>query len=370
VAGEAVDFVARRTRSSSDFRHLSVFALSVSKQSVDRRQQTHCISLIWAIFFVVGPCSLADDNRTHPARPAELLVAISQADKILVSDSTPSLYRDGTSAPATALYSSTQRKDISELQDSFVFQPTSGWLRCACFPPIEITLSKGGQELGVVWVFDDLTIGFSDWSGDVRLADPDRFLRWFDHRGITGPRRGFERIRAMENADRDAANHWLDAMPPMLRPFWAEVKKDPEWWGIPPTAVENSVRVLEPQLEKEFPDAKERVIRLFSWFGSGAGPWSGFPAYEDVAAHLLLQQQQADLVAALQVGVPTDSELEGAARFFSGYCSGHLFCPPEDNKLAPLLPDELKQLLLQHVLNDGDDDKIARIQRAFGQKQR
>jgi hypothetical protein len=342
----------------------------VSKRIVDRRRTTLCFNLIYAIFFAVGPFSFADDvSKTHPARPAELPATVSRADKILVTDSTPSFSPDGTAAPATALYSSTQRKDISELRDSFIFQPTSGWFRCACIPTVEITLSKSGQELGVIWIFDDLTIGFSDWSGDVRLSDPERFLRWFDHRGIAGPRRGFEGIRALEDADHDAAKRWRDAMPPALRPLWAKVRKDPEWWGIPSTAVENSVRVLKPELEKEFPDSKERAIRLFSWFGSGAGPWSGFPAYEDVAAHLLLQQQLPDLVAALQGGIPTDAELEGAARFFSGYCPGYLFCPPEDNRRAPLLPDELKQLLLQHVLNDGDDDKIARIQRAFGQKQ-
>lgn len=324
------------------------------------------IVIVCGVLHCAGPFLFAGEEvSTHPVRPAELGITIGHADTIVVYDSTPAISTDGTEVPSRILYSSVARKDISELRQAIVVEPPRSWFRCACYPPIEIVLSRAGKELAVISVYEELTIGFSRWSGDARIVSQEKLLKWFDARGISGPRRAIEQMRASEAAEHAASERWLSAMPSSFRPLWPRLMKDPNWWSSPPLAVAASVKALEPELEKELPDPKARVVELFSWFGSGAGPWSGYPAYEDVAAQLLLQQQQSVLLAAFRDTTLTESELEGAARFFSGYCYDHLYCPPEENKIAPLLCDQFKRALLLHVLKDADEDKVARFRHAL-----
>jgi hypothetical protein len=320
-----------------------------------------CTTLLLAVSFA----SADKREKTHAVKPAELLAAIGQADKIVVSDSAPGAYVGGGSAPPRVLYSSASPRDISELREAIAIEPPKGWFRCACIPPIEIILSRSGKEFGVISVQEDLTIGFSRWSRDARSADQEKLLQWFDARGITGPRRGVEGIRAREKADRLASERWLSATPSSLRPLWPKLMEDQHWWSDPPSAVRASVNVLTPELAKEYSDVPHRIRALFAWFGSGVGPWSGFPVYEDVPAQLLLKYQPAELINALQGTTPTHSEMEGAARFFAGYTYGALFRPKEDKTLIALIPAQLKKSPLEHVLKGGDQDNIKRARSAF-----
>jgi hypothetical protein len=356
---------------NSDFGYLVVTRFAVSNRSMARRiALIVSIAIAFGVLQSAGAPLLADEKGSiHSVRPTELSITIGHADAIVVYDSTPAISRDGTDVPSRILYSSAAPKDISELGQAIVVEPPRNWFRCACYPPIEIVLSRSGKEIGVISVYEELTIGFSRWSGDARIASQERLLKWFDARGITAPRRAIEQMRARERTERAASERWLSAMPSSFRPLWPKLMKNPDWWSSPPLAVAASVKALEPELEKEFPDPNERVLELLSWFGSGAGPWSGFPAYEDVAAQLLLEQQQSAMLAALRDVTLTESELEGAARFFSGYCYDYLYCPPEENRLPALLPDELKRVLLRHVLKDADEDKLGRFRHAFGASQ-
>ncbi|MCU1308970.1 MAG: hypothetical protein JWO20_95 [Candidatus Angelobacter sp.] len=324
------------------------------------------IALICAMLLSTASLGLAGEKeKTHPVRPTELLDIIGRADKVILYDSTPAMYVSGGSVPPAILYSSTNPRDISELKESIAVERPKSWFRCACIPPIEIVLSLRGRKLGVISVYEELTIGFSRWSGDARAAKQEKLLRWFDARGITGPRLRIQTIQARESAERGASERWVNAMPVSLRPLWSKLMDDRQWWSDPGSAPAASASALKPELAREFPDPKKRILWLFSWFGSGAGPWSGFPAYEEVPARLLLDYQLPELLAALRDTTLTESETEGAARFFSGYCHGYDFCPPEENKEIPLLPKELKKTLLQHVLNSPDVDKVEWARKAF-----
>ena len=104
-----------------------------------------------------------------------------------------------------------------------------------------------------------------------------------------------------------------------------------------------------------------RVLELFRWYGSGVGPWSGFPAYEIVVEELLLTFSTLQLVAALSRHSLTTAHLEGAARFFGGYSFGkHRRLELRD------IPADLKSRLLAHSLTSTDEDKTSRAKAAFG----
>lgn len=144
---------------------------------------------------------------------------------------------------------------------------------------------------------------------------------------------------------------WLEAMPVSIRPLWAEVPKD----GSP-----SSLKPLRAAVARELPGNRQRILALFAWFGSGDGPWSGYPAYESIAEELLLDYPTSDLVAAAQTGGLTEPQLEGAARLFGGWDFSQR--RPGDLKK---LPSELSKKLLNHSVKTTNADKLSRAKHAF-----
>jgi hypothetical protein len=147
-----------------------------------------------------------------------------------------------------------------------------------------------------------------------------------------------------------AESRWLAAMPLALKPLWSQMLKD----------------MLQPNLDqprivlsKQFPDEQTRILALYAWFGSGEGPWSGFPSYEMVAEELLLDSQTEALIKAAKA-TRTAQQLEGAARLFGGWT----FRQRRPSDLARLPPD-LKQRLLVHSIERADEDKRSRAHSAF-----
>ena len=99
----------------------------------------------------------------------------------------------------------------------------------------------------------------------------------------------------------------------------------------------------------------ERARVLFRWFRSAAGPWTKYPIYEHVVGTLRLAEPTTQLVEARREAPDalSDVHLEGAARYFSGW---ELRFKKRDD--LRLLPPELRQSLLTHVLRSTDAEKI------------
>jgi hypothetical protein len=149
-----------------------------------------------------------------------------------------------------------------------------------------------------------------------------------------------------------ARNRWEDGMPKSIKPIWdwEEARNNPMY--------ENPD--FKKSLERDYPEKRERILVLFSWFGSGEGPWTGYGTYESVAENLLLQFDSADLVSAASEGNLDEKQTEGAARLFAGWEFSR--DRPEDQKK---LPATLSKKLLDHTLKSPDEDKQSRAKRAF-----
>jgi hypothetical protein len=162
-----------------------------------------------------------------------------------------------------------------------------------------------------------------------------------------------EEDRAAEQKKRETEEaRWLSAMPKSILPLWESVRYE----------LSPDLTPLRAAIAKELPDMRQRILALFAWFGSGAGPWSGFPAYESIAEELLLDYPTPDLIAAAQTEGLTEQQIEGAARLFGGWDFGQR--RPDDRKT---LPAALKKRLLDHSLKSTDDDKLGRARHAFAQ---
>lgn len=196
------------------------------------------------------------------------------------------------------------------------------------------------------------------WSGDAPLIfDSSEFLlKWLAERGVDGPMKEVETTASISREDAIAEDRWRAAMPESLKPFWSVTMGGPYDWG-------SQKSEWQAALNRQIKDEKPRILALLEWYGSGKGPWSGFPSYETVAEDLLLLHQTNSILKSIDNSELTDRQIEGAARLFAGF---KFFQErPEDLRL---LPASLKQQLLEHSLKSDDEDKKSRAKSAFETK--
>ncbi len=155
-----------------------------------------------------------------------------------------------------------------------------------------------------------------------------------------------------ERAKSDADwKRWLAATPESLQPFLTNAASAGISFGNNP----------EVELGKEIPDENKRILALLGWYGSGAGPWSGCPAYEEMPDELLLRFPTSKIISVVQSTSMSEAQMEGAARFFGGWDFSHT--RPNDLKL---LSADLKKELLDQALKSKIEDNIERARKAFG----
>ena len=312
---------------------------------------THCTraSLASAILLFAAPHMFSGKRDNRPVRPSQLYALLEKADQVIVSEP------EVGEGKARVLFSSSNPKDIFELREAITLEPPGEWFVCACIGSPEIRLLQKRKELAFLSNQHGTVLHTSLWSGEARIKDPEKWLHWFDARGIAGPRKEFEEAVAGEKESQAAEERWVKAMPASLRPLWPNFQE-----SLDPTSLHPGHKNLDLALAKEFPVTQQRIRALLSWYGSGEGPWSGFPMYEEVAEEMLLDYSTAEILAAAQSSDLSDQELEGLARLLGDWTFNQR--RPADNALIPV---ELKQRLLQHALESSDEDKVSRARAAF-----
>lgn len=280
-----------------------------------------------------------------PVDPARLSELIRQADKIVVQESP----EEGSKV----LFRSTAAKDIAEFDYALTVVPPKDWFHCMCIGTPAVRLYRGGRELVLVTNHHGVSVRTSLWESDAVLKDPERWLKWFDARNIPEPRKEFEEMLARAKKEEVSYTRWLATMPKSIRPLWEKAVSN---------VLSPNIAPLRDALNKDVPNPKLRAVELFAWFGSGDGPWSGFPSYETIAEELLLDIPTPDLIAAIELNNLTDTHFEGAARLFGGWSFSQK--RPGDRRL---LPAALRKKLLEHALKSTDNDKLGRARNAFSE---
>jgi hypothetical protein len=255
--------------------------------------------------------------------PEDLRKILANADKIVV--------RASPTRSSTILFESTDKKDLEDLWRSLALEPPAEWFHCMCDGTPAIYVYERGYKRVELTNHHGLSIRCSLWESDVRICDTEKWLSWFDKRGMSGPRREVEAMRAREEQGKRDWDKWLGAMPKAVRPIWSDALGQFGRVDIAP---------LRVALESDMPEEGGRILALLEWFGSGAGPWSGFPSYETAAEKLLLDHSTKAIVTAIESTRLNAAQTEGAARLFAGWSFGKQ--RPEDLKD---LPDSLKKVL-------------------------
>jgi hypothetical protein len=223
---------------------------------------------------------------------------------------------------------------------------------CMCFggPTLEL-LSADRSRLALLSIHHGRAIRWDRWKDDAKLVDGRLLLAWLAERGVVDPLREFDAMAAGRLRSKQDANRWLAAMPSALKPIWSSALGQFGMVNVDP---------LRAALESAVPDEGERILALLEWFGSGAGPWSGFPSYEQAAEELLLGYSTARITEAVESTRLGLAQLEGAARLFGGWAFRKR--RPEGLKELPVA---LRKALWHHVKDTQDNDKRLRATRAF-----
>jgi hypothetical protein len=241
--------------------------------------------------------------------------------------------------------------DIAALRIALRIVDGSGG-HCMCFggPTLEM-LSADRTRLALLSIHHGLAIRWNRWKDDARLIDGRLLVEWLAQRGVVEPLRDFETQEARRRQSKQDWERWLAAMPSALLPVWSGALDQSGIVDVVP---------LRAALERGLPDEGQRILALLEWFGSGAGPWSGFPCYEQAAEELLLGYPTARIVEAVESTQLSPAQLEGAARLFAGWPFGQR--RPRDLKE---LRGALRKMLWHHVKDTQDRDKLIRAKRAF-----
>ncbi|HWA76910.1 MAG TPA: hypothetical protein VG937_31465 [Polyangiaceae bacterium] len=250
----------------------------------------------------------------------------------------------------TAIVADTDdREAIRGLKDSLrVVDGGAG--HCMCFGDAALVLLNGdGERLAVIGVHHGHAIRWDAWRDDAALADGERLCRWLAAHGLQSPLEQLLASRQDQAKQADQLQAWRTATPECLTPFLEGMM-----------AHQRGAFDLEPldkALTAAFPEPVEKACALLEWLGHGDRPWNGFNAHEGIPLKILEMMQLDALLGALRTDELTEAQLEGAARFFSGW---H-FQKRGEQARARLL-DSDRDLLLAHVQRTGDPEAIQRVQ--------
>lgn len=247
------------------------------------------------------------------------------------------------------LYETANRDDLAALAVALRTAPASDerWY-CMCIGTLVFTFEA--PQPRSITLHHGESLRWEGSEGNIALVDPDAAMGWLSARGMGFVREQYDRDRRRSDAGAALARRWRAALPASLVPFFDRSLGESDDGGPKPAAA----------LEAELPDPVERARVLLDLFGSGAGPWSGYPAYEALPAQLLLDLPLDVLLAAIG-DTPDERRREGAARLFSSW-DFHQRREPDIAKL----PDALRRQLLAHAEASTDEDKRARARAALG----
>lgn len=286
--------------------------------------------------------NLPDDR---PVVLDDLYDILARADRIVVTES--------PTADARILFDSTEKRDLEDLRTSLHLETPAELSHCMCIGTPALHVYERGATVLQLTNHHGLAVRCSLWTSDVPIADTEKWLSWFDERGIRGPRREFEHMTRQHAHEQRAWNDWVSAMPAPLRTVWDDALG--QFGSV-------DVAPLRAALERDIPDERGRILALLEWFGWGAGSWSGYPSYESAAEELLLGYSTVSLAKTLESTKLSPAQREGAARLFAGWS----FSQQRPRGMNEV-PDALKKMLWAHVSAMEDEDKIARARQAFAE---
>lgn len=248
----------------------------------------------------------------------------------------------------TILYTTDEPAELAALASALETRPATG-AYCMCIGTVVFELD--GVDPAAITLHHGTSLRWDASHGNHELVDPDAIMDWLSARGMGFVRDDHEASRRAADDTELQAARWRAAMPRSLQPFFDDMRRTggrsrPEWTAA---------------IEAELPDPVERAGVLLDLYGSGVGPWSGYPSWESVPEELLLAMPLPVLVDALARAF-TPRRCDGAIRLF---CSWSF--RPRRKELRKKLPEDVRVHLLAHARALPDEEKRRDVERVLAQ---
>ena len=251
---------------------------------------------------------------------------------------------------AEVLLDTSAPKQIESFRACFnIVEDTNTFGHCMCLGWPTFEFISGKTVVTRIGFHHGQSIRWSEWKYDAFLKRNEDVLSWLASNGVPQPKKAYEADLAQAEESRKQYERWLAAAPESIR---AQVRALD--WGNPFAPQDDLKAIRESLSSTASPEAQ--VLSLFKWYGSGCGPWSGFPSYEELPNALLMQIPTAVLLQSL-TNTLSDAHVEGAARFFTSSDFNRRRNP--DRKT---LPDDLKRRIREHVIRQKDQHKAGQVE--------
>ncbi|APR79159.1 Hypothetical protein A7982_04506 [Minicystis rosea] len=248
-------------------------------------------------------------------------------------------------------------QSLTALRDALRIREDGPAFRCLCHGDLAVELldARGGL-VAALGLHHGVSLRLDAWDADAELADGRALFVWLAARGEQALLDAYDHDAA--SARRRAAQQeaWLASAPVAIMPHLPSLFVA----GLPAFGVERYARAAHDLIADR--GSTDAASALLAWYGRGAGPYSGHPAYEDVAAGLL---DAVGLEAVLQTIETSDLSSEataGAARFLAT----HGATRAQKDAVARLISPPRRDALREVARATGIDDDVARFDRALG----
>jgi len=187
------------------------------------------------------------------------------------------------------------------------------------------------------------------WKYDGKLKNPLAPMHWLHGVGISEPMNQWLEYNNETNTAKRRYESWKSCALPPLADFLDDYVKNPEDFDV--AKVFNSIK-------KFVPDEFEVVLRLFGLYGLFSDNWNNAQMYEKLTAEVLMIIDFQSLNKAFCTQPLTTNQKEGMARFL---CDWN-FHQKRKSDLTEVTLD-VKNMLLEHLLAQGDEEKIETFKR-------
>ncbi|HXU06592.1 MAG TPA: hypothetical protein VN903_36805 [Polyangia bacterium] len=243
-------------------------------------------------------------------------------------------------------------RDLAELRTLLRFSRTG--FHCMCFGDLALEIHGPEGRRAVLGLHHGVSYRWDGvWKTDAMLADTEALARFFADRGDTSMRDQHERARhERERGDKQFAAWWA-AAPQGVPPF----RELCDEFGVMSATARTAVPAA---IQARYPSTDAAVRVLLHWHGSGAGPWSGYPSYEEVPETLLRDYPLETVIRVLETSPLSPTETEGGARLLAGWGFWKNRARERSRVGA-----ELRERLRARVVAAGNEDNLSRFDRAW-----
>jgi len=262
-----------------------------------------------------------------------------------------------SSHPPSAVLADVGMAEVRAVRDMLTIQEGGPAFHCMCMGDLAVELYAPTHPLVALSYHHARSLRHPHWNSDAPLLHGPALLYWLAQRGATGPLLAHQAMVDRAMRDHQARQIWLAAAPPVLAANLPRYETDPS--GFPAGDAPPTMDEAERLVRATYPSVEAAVATLLEWYGTGSGPWSGYPSYEDVPSILVRRLGLPVARSVLARPHVTERALLGGARLFSSW-EVVTKKPFEVCQVPPAVWARMSPI----VLRIGDQDVTARFQHA------